>query len=476
MKLPHLTLTRWLALSPLALALAGVGQLRAEGLPAPTYQAAPCCQLCPAAHDASLYTSNYQKNFITLVQAQGDWLFRTQEDLRTEFDTSAVGYQRMQQLHDAFARRGIELVLVYQPTRGLVNRDKLNPAEKARFDYPRARANYQAMLGRFEKMGYNVPDLSPLTDEHAEHAFYFRGDQHWTPYGAQRTAQLVADTVHQMPAFEGIPRREFVSKVIGRMGKKGTLHNVAGQLCGTSYAIEYINQFATEPKDASGSDDLFGEGGDPQIVLVGTSHSGQNYNFAGFLQEAIGADVLNVAFPGGGLEGSMIEYLGSEEFRNTPPKILIWEFSPLYSLDQENIYRQLFALLDDGCDGKPTVLANTAKVPVGGKREVLVNSGAKALANRNGRIELSFPDSSVKTVKASLWYMNGRHESIKLEKPATADTNGTFVFNLREDKDWAGQNLLSLELEGPEAGGEPLEVEAKLCQRQSLAQNAQAGL
>ncbi|CAD5108481.1 alginate O-acetyltransferase [Zestomonas carbonaria] len=467
-------LTHWIALSPLALALAA-GHLRAEQRPAPTYKAEPCCNLCPAAHDASLYTTNYQKNFMTLVQAQGDWLFRTREDLRTEFDTSALGYRRMQQLHDAFARRGIELVLVYQPTRGLVNRDKLAPAEKARFDYDRALANYKAMLGRFEKMGYEVPDLSPLAGEQDEHTFYFRGDQHWTPYGAQRTAKIVADTIHGMPAFEGIPRREFVSKVIGRMGKKGTLHNVAGQLCGTSYAIEYMDQFATEPKDASGSDDLFGDSGNPQIVLVGTSHSGQNYNFAGFLQEHIGADVLNVAFPGGGLEGSMIEYLGSQEFRDSPPKILIWEFSPLYSLDQESIYRQLFALLDDGCEGKPAVLANKARLRPG-KQEVLVNSGAKPIANRNGRIELTFADTSVKTVKANLWYLNGRRESVKLEKPATADTNGRFVFDLREDRDWADQNLLAVELEGPEAGGEPLEVEARLCQRQPLSQNAQAGL
>lgn len=81
------------------------------------------------------------------------------------------------------------------------------------------------------------------------------------------------------------------------MGKTGTLHNVAGQLCGTSYAVQYMDQFATEPKGASGGgDDLFGDGGNAQITLVGTSHSGKNYNFSGFLEQYIGADVLNVAF------------------------------------------------------------------------------------------------------------------------------------------------------------------------------------
>lgn len=55
---------------------------------APKFTADPCCNLCPEAHDAKNYTTRYQQNFTTLVQAQGDWLFRTQEDLRTEFDTS----------------------------------------------------------------------------------------------------------------------------------------------------------------------------------------------------------------------------------------------------------------------------------------------------------------------------------------------------------------------------------------------------
>ena len=267
----------------------------------------------------------------------------------------------------------MELVVVYQPTRGLVNRNKLNPAEKASFDFDKALRNYKTMLGRFAQMGYVVPDLSPLTNESLPdtlpaHDFYFRGDQHWTPYGAQRTAKIVAEKVKQLPAFADIPKREFETHKSGRMGKTGTLHNMAGQLCGTSYAIQYMDQFTTEPKGEAGDGDLFSDSGNPEITLVGTSHSGKNYNFAGFLEEAIGADILNVAFPGGGLEGSMLQYLGSEEFQTKPPKILIWEFSPLYRLDQETIYRQMMALLDNGCEGKDAQMTGQHHAETGQKR------------------------------------------------------------------------------------------------------------
>jgi len=468
----HPTLLKLLSLSGLAAAiLAASGAARADQVQAPQFTAEPCCSLCPAAHDARNYTTRYQQNFTTLVQAKGDWLFRTQEDLRTEFDTSPAGYRRMKQLHDAFKAKGVELVVVYQPTRGLVNRNMLMASDKAAFDYDKALKNYKAMLGRFEKMGYVTPDLSPLTDEQlpaseAGKDFYFRGDQHWTPYGAMRAAKIVGERIKQMPAFEGIPTREFETRVSGRMGKTGTLQNMAGQLCGTSYAIQYMDQFSTEPKGEAADGDLFGDAGNPEITLVGTSHSGKNYNFAGFLEQYTGADVLNVAFPGGGLEGSMIQYLGSEEFQKTPPKILVWEFSPLYRLDQETIFRQMMALLDNGCEGKTAELTGSTTLKPG-KNEVLVNgrNGIKNLLNGNHQIDIQFADPSVKTLQATLWYMNGRHEDLKLEKPETSDTDGRFAFELRDDEDWASQNLLALEIQGPEAGAAAQKVEAKVCKR-----------
>ncbi|WP_191485594.1 alginate O-acetyltransferase [Pseudomonas sp. FEN] len=475
---PHLI--KLLGLSGFAAAIfAASGNLRAEDVQAPTFSAEPCCNLCPEAYDAKNYTTRYQQNFTTLVQAQGDWLFRTQEDLRTEFDTSPEGYRRLQQLHDAFKSKGVELVVVYQPTRGLVDRNKLFPAERDKFDYEKALGNYQAMLGRFAKMGYHVPDLSPLTNEQQAHDFYFRGDQHWTPYGAERTAKIVAETVKKMPGFADIPRREFETKISGRMGKTGTLHNMAGQLCGTSYAIQYMDQFSTEPKSEAADGDLFSDAGNPRITLVGTSHSGKNYNFAGFLQQYIGADILNVAFPGGGLEGSMLQYLGSDEFQKMPPKILIWEFSPLYRLDQETIYRQMMALLDNGCEGKNAEMSASALIKPG-KNELLVNSNNRDLHNSAYQVDIRFADTSVKTLHTTLWYMNGRHEDIKIDKPKTSDTDGRFAFELRTDKDWASQNLLAVEVQGPEPGSAPQQVEAKICKRNVFPNAeprvAQAGL
>ncbi|MET0844989.1 MAG: alginate O-acetyltransferase, partial [Pseudomonas sp.] len=69
---PHLI--KLLSLSALAAGiLAASGGARADEAKAPSFSAEPCCNLCPEAHDAKNYTTRYQQNFTTLVQAQGDW-------------------------------------------------------------------------------------------------------------------------------------------------------------------------------------------------------------------------------------------------------------------------------------------------------------------------------------------------------------------------------------------------------------------
>lgn len=460
---------KWTALSTLtaAVCLASFG-LRAETPTAPTYDAESCCNLCPAAHDARRYDSRYLQNFLTLVEAKEDWLFRTQDDLRTEFGTTREGYRHMKELRDAFKRKGVEIVLVYQPTRGLTNRSKLNPEDYARYDFDKALKNYRATLDQFRELGFVVPDLSVLADEHEpdNKSFYFKGDQHWTPYGAERSAKIVAEEVHQLAAFKDTPRKEFITKRIGQLGKRGTMHTVAGQLCQTSYAVQYVDRFQTEPKDESGGSELFDDPSIPDITLVGTSHSGPNYNFGGYLEEHIGADVLNMAFAGGGYEGAMLQYLGSDTFLENPPKILIWEFAPHYDLAQNSVYRQMMALLDNGCEGRPAVLAGKATLG-SGSTEVLVNGEEKLIPVRSGshQMDIRFSDESVKKLEATIWYLNGRREQLKIEQPASADTDGRFTFRMRDEGDWADLAFLALEIQKPEQTSGPVKVEATVCKR-----------
>ncbi|MCG4454191.1 alginate O-acetyltransferase [Pseudomonas sp. MMS21-TM103] len=441
----------------------------------PQYQVQRVGPLCPIAQDPSQYNTKYLSFFTALVQGKGDWLFRSGNDLRTDFGTSPAGYRQFKRLRDTLKRKGIELMVVYQPTRGLVNREQLTAQEKANFDFELAKRNYLQAVADLRKTGIWVTDLSPLFDEQdVATDYYFKADHHWTPAGAQRTAKLVAETLKQMPGFDEAPQKEYASKVVGLLGKSGTLHKTAANFCGTSYATQYVEHFETEPVGEADSASLFGDEADPKIALVGTSNSGPAYNFAGFLQQYSGAEVLNRSVSGGGFDSALLQYMSSQEFHEKPPKILIWEFATHYDLDQASFYRQAVPLANNGCAGRPAVMKNTVTLKPGAN-QILVNGEHQPLRDLRGgdyQVDLTFSDPSVHKSEATLWYLTGRRENFKIEQSDRAGTDGRYVFELRNEADWADLNLLALDIHSPEDMPANLSVEATLCKRPSAGDNA----
>src|SRR3546814_4929602 len=93
-----------------------------------------------------------------------------------------------------------------------------------------------------------------------------------------------------------------------------------------------------------GEDDLV-----PQIVLVGTSNSDSKggYNFAGYLEQYMGADVLDVAITGGSFDGSLLHYLPSDLYQKHPPKIIIWAMpwqrSEAHTSELQSLMRMSYA-------------------------------------------------------------------------------------------------------------------------------------
>src|SRR3546814_16488527 len=92
------------------------------------------------------------------------------------------------------------------------------------------------------------------------------------------TAKLVAASVQQLPAFQGIPRKNFVTKPGMLIAKPGTLQKVASQICGGVYSMQYVTGSTTEPAG----------GGEADSALLG--------------DDAKAADA-----PGGGLDRKSVE-------------------------------------------------------------------------------------------------------------------------------------------------------------------------
>jgi len=429
----------------------------------PQYQIEPCCQICPQILEDSTYKGDLSE-VRKLFQGQDDWLFRSRVDLMIPMGTTPQGYANLQQLRDTLKKKGVELLIVYIPARGIANARMLSSAERQGFDYELAKRNYLAVIERMRSLGILVPDLSPLLSGSGQEdkPLFFKRDHHWTPYGAEFTARLVVEEMRKYGALKSIPRKEFITHSAGLMNKVGSLNTAFQKICGYRYANQFVPRFITEQKDES--TDLFGEADAPEVVLAGTSFSTQQYNFDGFLKQYANVDVDNRSLSGGGFQGAMLQYLDSQDFRDKPPKILIWEITSYHDLGLPLFYRQVMPIIADGCRSTPAAISHKVVLQPG-KNEVLVNSDVKSIRSDNYIADIQFSNADVKELHGVLWYMNGTKETLSISRGRAAEADGRFVFRLRDDPEFAEQTLLSLEIDMPADLPSGLEVEAKVCQR-----------
>ncbi|MEJ2679999.1 MAG: hypothetical protein P8144_00590 [Gammaproteobacteria bacterium] len=269
------------------------------------YEFEVCCEVCPAAKRLESYDTQFLKLSRFVVQGKDDWLFRTEAELIHDFGPDDLALKEFGRL--------VATAL--------------------------AADNYEKALNRFRAQGAVVPNLMALLNEgDRAKAFFFRRDHHWTPYGAQRTAEVVAAEIKKMPEFQQLKRVPFTTQRLGMMARRGTLQVAHTLMCNDQFPDQYVDAFeSVMEQDASelGQEaDLFGETELPGMTLVGTSFSkgALNYNFEGFLKDDLEVDMLNEASAGGSYDGALLQYLPSDAFQNETPKILLWEVPSYHRL------------------------------------------------------------------------------------------------------------------------------------------------
>lgn len=439
--------------------------------PEPKYVVEPCCQLCPRAADRSVYNTKFLESFVPLIQGKDGWLFRG-DDLRTTFGPDEDGFKELKRFRDALKKRGTDLVIVYQPTRGMLHADKLPASLRKTYNRDLATFSYALTLQRFRNAGLIAPDLTAVLRMPNDPPYFFRGDHHWTPYGSQRTARIVADAIKAMPSYRQLPKVKFTTERVGLLAKKGTIYKAATLICGNGYAEQYVDRFATS---SDAGDDLFGEQQMPEVALMGTSNSDTPYNFAGFLSEDLGVDIYNGSVVGGRHDGALLQYLPSDEFQKRPPRIIVWEVEPNSNLSQRLFYRQVIPMVTNGCRTRPAILQRKVTLK-GSMSEVLFNGGGKVLPllGKDHVLDLQFSDPNVRQMQAVVWYTNGSKETIDFKNSPYVDSRGRFVVELRNDLDWGQRTFMSLDLHRPDVVKEGVGVTATLCAKNGAAAQQQA--
>jgi alginate biosynthesis protein AlgX len=431
---------------------------------APTYKAATCCTLCPRAADPDAYVTRFMTSNRVTIQGTEDWLFRTEVDLDTVFTVDDAVYAALGRLVQRLNARGTQVLLLDLPRRGLLTADKLLPSDRARYEWRTALANYRKALQRFRDVGFIVPDYGLLVEKSDGTEYFFRRDGHWTPDGARRTAELIADTVKSTPLHERLRKKDFATRRVGLQRHPGVLAIVASQICGGHYPAEVVGGYSTAPLESNPFDD----DPIPEIALVGTSFSASPaYHFAGFLQQALQTDVLNTAIAGGNFDGALTQYLPSDTFQLSPPKLLIWEFAhaQIAAVNPAQL-RRLTPLVDNGCVGKDALLQSEVRVSSDeGLTEVLFNGGDRIIPAKSRElvVDLQFADPTVSEILGEAWYLDGKHELLRVRMNDYTRANGRFALELNRTPDFSEQPMIDFRVQVVTPLVGPTTVSAKLC-------------
>lgn len=436
----------------------------------------PCeldCLLCPGLADDAQYAEGIMKSMKHIAPGKDSWLFRSEVDLSNQFGIPPAMQPQFKRLIQAFAAKNVQVVIAVQPTRGMMHRDKVRADRAYGFDFATARRNLAAFLAQLRAGGALVPDILPLVDTPPQPDYFFRRDHHWTPHGAQVTARIVADAVQQHAFFAELTKKSYRTEPSVMVPKDGTMSRALKKICGNNYGFQYVRGFQTVP---AGDDlsSLFEEESSPEVILVGTSNSAsrdddtKNYNFDGYLKEYLGVDILNLALPGAGQEGALLNYLQSADYSpDAPPKMIIWELPASFRLEDPLLYRQLLPAIQGGCAKAEVLASKQTELPllqVNQRIEILSNSGAQRrdFADLPGFLDIQLSDKNLKDFYIITYYDNGQRDKVWYRREAIVE-GGQFYLQLSQAESLRGANLLSVFFEPSEALTEPGNVEISLC-------------
>ncbi|GAA0509180.1 cell division protein FtsQ [Pigmentiphaga sp. GD03639] len=259
-----------------------------------------------------------------------DWLF-----LADELEPHAGGDDALRtrarevaDLRTRLAARGIELLVATVP-----DKSRIAASERCGVYRPAAlEGRLREWNGILQASGVRTVDLEPVLRGLPVPGF-LRTDTHWNEAGAEAAAGAIAAAARALPsAAEALkPHQAFAITRGQPQPLAGDLIRLAGIDWLPAPLLPALDQ---EPRTTftpvadtaapATEDDLFGDADLPRVALIGTSYS-RNSNFVPFLEAGLQTRVVNVARDGGEFAGAAQAYFKSEEFRDTPPRLIVWE-------------------------------------------------------------------------------------------------------------------------------------------------------
>ncbi len=227
---------------------------------------------------------------------------------------------------------GSKLIVALVPAKA-----RIYPDQTGRYIWPpEPQMRIERALELMQDKGISAINLAePLENAKAKEQVFLKTDTHWTSYGASVAAGAIAKRAREIAELgDEVPVALSSEKPTPHKGdllryiRLGPFSETAGP--DPDMLVTWTAKVETD-------ETLLGDTEIP-VALVGTSYSADvRWSFRAFLASALKADVLNVSAEGKGPFDPMTEYLASPAFRETPPKLVIWEIPERFLDDPREI-------------------------------------------------------------------------------------------------------------------------------------------
>jgi alginate O-acetyltransferase complex protein AlgJ len=254
------------------------------------------------------------------------WLF-LMEELRPWPDAATVMASRaalVGRVASDLKAKNIDLLVAVVPDKARVVTDAMNGPRAAQTN-PR----YAEFVALLAKQGLKVVDLAaPMMADPARDRLFWRTDTHWSQEGAAMAAKAVANAV--TTKIDRSTKFTTVAEPVETDGPGDLLRLISLEHIPDNLPIplrppiDRQHKETTKAAEAAAAGGLLDDGPEIQVALIGSSFS-VNANFAGRLQEYLGATITNLGEAGGGFAGAARKYFSGVTYKQTPPKLVIWE-------------------------------------------------------------------------------------------------------------------------------------------------------
>lgn len=366
------------------------------GDPIPTNPSEPLA-VCPAGIE------------IGLRPGLNGWIFNI-ADLREDFSIPSEAAQQLARLVTALAESPTEVIVLMLPPRGLVAANVVARADVLpAYNPDHAEAEYRKLAQGFRDAGLTVVDI--LDDARLLVAtgqdYNFPRDHHPTARGAKTAAEAVARAIQAHPSSAKLPPSDWQTGPGGDAHVAGSRGGELAKACGLEVPETTYRRYRTK-RTSEAPTSLLGDEPAAQIVLVGTSNVGDEFNLPGYLQEVLSTEVLAVRTDGGGVLGSLDAYLRSKEWAEHPPAFLVWEFyaqglpERRPGVPDPNVaaeYAQVIGAVSGGCTDAESVWHDKLSSVKAGRSSFAPLPGGVPMA---GTLHLEFDDPTVPSVGIEL--------------------------------------------------------------------------